>query len=167
MLLTPPSISTNTHSTLIPINFSTTTANSNISSISGGIVDSANLGPQWHDVCITKNLSFLVTEYSVNGINSNNIKNSNLVLNESSNSSVLAEIKKRLEPAQAYKLRVAAINACGRGPWSDQSAFVTCQPGFPGAPSNIKISKVNNFFKEYSFLKVNQYHKILHLFFSC
>ena len=50
-------------------------------------------------------------------------------------------MKRRLEPNQAYKFRVAAINACGRGAWSDQSAFVTCQPGFPGAPSNIKISK--------------------------
>jgi len=36
---------------------------------------------------------------------------------------------------------VAGINACGRGAWSEVSAFKTCLPGFPGAPSAIKISK--------------------------
>jgi len=46
-----------------------------------------------------------------------------------------------LQPGTAYKFRVAGINACGRGPWSEVSAFKTCLPGFPGAPSAIKISK--------------------------
>jgi len=46
-----------------------------------------------------------------------------------------------LEPGTAYKFRVAAINECGRGPFSEVSAFKTCLPGFPGAPSAIKISK--------------------------
>ncbi|XP_046658723.1 host cell factor 1-like isoform X3 [Homalodisca vitripennis] len=50
-------------------------------------------------------------------------------------------IKLDLEPGTAYKFRVAAINTCGRGPWSEVSAFKTCLPGFPGAPSAIKISK--------------------------
>ena len=50
-------------------------------------------------------------------------------------------IKIDLEPGTAYKLRVAAINACGRGPWSEVSAFKTCLPGYPGAPSAIKITK--------------------------
>lgn len=50
-------------------------------------------------------------------------------------------IKINLEPGTAYKLRVAAINSCGRGPWSEISAFKTCLPGFPGAPSAIKITK--------------------------
>ncbi len=45
------------------------------------------------------------------------------------------------QPGTAYKFRVAGINACGRGPWSEVSAFKTCLPGFPGAPSAIKISK--------------------------
>jgi host cell factor len=40
-----------------------------------------------------------------------------------------------------YNSRVAGINACGRGQWSEVSAFKTCLPGFPGAPSAIKISK--------------------------
>jgi host cell factor len=51
-------------------------------------------------------------------------------------------IKVELEPGTAYKLRVASVNACGRGPWSEISAFKTCLPGYPGAPSAIKITKV-------------------------
>jgi hypothetical protein len=47
-----------------------------------------------------------------------------------------------LEPGVIYKLRIAAINSCGRGPWSEAAAFKTCLPGAPPAPSNIKITKV-------------------------
>ena len=47
-----------------------------------------------------------------------------------------------LQPGTAYKFRVAAINSCGRGAFSEVTAFKTCLPGFPGAPSSIKISKV-------------------------
>lgn len=47
-----------------------------------------------------------------------------------------------LEPGIIYKLRLAAVNACGRGPWSEAAAFKTCLPGSPPAPSNIRITKV-------------------------
>lgn len=47
-----------------------------------------------------------------------------------------------LQPGKAYKFRVCAINSCGSGPFSDIAAFKTCMPGFPGAPSAIRISKV-------------------------
>ncbi|XP_042870676.1 host cell factor 2-like [Penaeus japonicus] len=50
-------------------------------------------------------------------------------------------IEVKLQPGTAYKFRVAGINPCGRGPWSEVSAFKTCLPGYPGAPSAIKISK--------------------------
>ena len=50
--------------------------------------------------------------------------------------------RQELQPGTAYKFRVAGINACGRGPFSEISAFKTCLPGYPGAPSAIKISKV-------------------------
>lgn len=50
--------------------------------------------------------------------------------------------KMELQPGTAYKFRVAGINACGRGAFSEISAFKTCLPGFPGAPCAIKISKV-------------------------
>ena len=48
-----------------------------------------------------------------------------------------------LQPGKAYKFRVCAINSCGSGPFSDIAALKTCMPGFPGAPSAIRISKVN------------------------
>lgn len=47
-----------------------------------------------------------------------------------------------LEPGVIYKIRVAAVNSCGQGPWSEAAAFKTCLPGAPPAPSNIKITKV-------------------------
>ena len=57
----------------------------------------------------------------------------------------MSSLKKiQLESGQAYKFRVAAINQCGRGPFSEASAFKTCLPGFPGAPSAIKISKTTD-----------------------
>ncbi|CAJ0931301.1 unnamed protein product, partial [Mesorhabditis belari] len=49
--------------------------------------------------------------------------------------------KGALEPGTAYRFRVAALNTVGRGPWSELAAFKTCLPGFPGAPSSIKIAK--------------------------
>ncbi|XP_030921675.1 host cell factor 1-like [Geospiza fortis] len=50
--------------------------------------------------------------------------------------------RQELQPGTAYKFRVAGLNACGRGPFSELSAFKTCLPGLPGAPCAIKISKV-------------------------
>lgn len=52
--------------------------------------------------------------------------------------------KAELQPGTAYKFRVAAINSCGRGPFSEVSAFKTCLPGYPGAPSAIKITKAHD-----------------------
>lgn len=52
-------------------------------------------------------------------------------------------VTQELHPGTAYKFRVCAINACGQGPWSEVSAFKTCLPGYPGAPSAIKIAKVS------------------------
>eukprot|EP00116_Pleurobrachia_bachei_P001452 sb/3461714/ len=46
-----------------------------------------------------------------------------------------------LSPGTTYRFRIAAINACGRGEFSEPAAFKTCIPGFPGAPSSIRISK--------------------------
>ncbi|XP_063164053.1 host cell factor 2 [Candoia aspera] len=49
--------------------------------------------------------------------------------------------KQDLAPGTLYRFRVAAINGCGVGPFSKVSEFKTCIPGFPGAPSIVKISK--------------------------
>lgn len=52
--------------------------------------------------------------------------------------------KQDLFPGTVYRFRVAAINGCGVGPFSKISEFKTCIPGFPGAPSTVKITKVRN-----------------------
>ncbi|OXB83596.1 UNVERIFIED_CONTAM: hypothetical protein H355_011415 [Colinus virginianus] len=49
--------------------------------------------------------------------------------------------KQDLFPGTVYRFRVAAINGCGVGPFSKVSEFKTCIPGFPGAPSTVKITK--------------------------
>ncbi|KAK4336696.1 hypothetical protein RND71_043442 [Anisodus tanguticus] len=94
---------------------------------------------QWYDVNVFKSNTCVVSHY--------------YLTSENYDSNVTAEdeefkipnynslIKVDLEPGTAYKLRVAAVNACGRGPWSEVSAFKTCLPGYPGAPSAIKITK--------------------------
>ncbi|CDQ75459.1 unnamed protein product [Oncorhynchus mykiss] len=38
----------------------------------------------------------------------------------------------------------SCINSCGQGDFSPTSEFKTCQPGFPGAPSAVKITKAND-----------------------
>lgn len=50
--------------------------------------------------------------------------------------------KQELTPGQTYRFRVAGINYFGEGDFSPVSEFKTCQPGFPGAPSAVKITKV-------------------------
>uniref|UniRef100_A0A8D8R5S3 Host cell factor 1 n=2 Tax=Cacopsylla melanoneura TaxID=428564 RepID=A0A8D8R5S3_9HEMI len=90
----------------------------------------------WCDVGIFNNPSCVVTGFYAN-------QDTNEYINVNSN--ILPSLddlpKLSLEPGTAYKFRVCAVNSCGRGPWSEVSAFRTCLPGFPGAPSSIKISK--------------------------
>ncbi len=83
----------------------------------------------WYDIILTPNLSHTVTEYSLNP------------LQQQTTSELF---KKQLEPGTSYKFRVAGVNSCGRGAWSEVSAFSTCMPGYPGAPSSIKITKSSN-----------------------
>ncbi|XP_066525198.1 host cell factor 2 [Hoplias malabaricus] len=49
--------------------------------------------------------------------------------------------KQELASGICYRFRVAALNSCGQGDFSPVSEFKTCQPGFPGAPSAVKITK--------------------------
>ncbi|CAB3237181.1 unnamed protein product [Arctia plantaginis] len=89
----------------------------------------------WYTVGIVKGNSFTVQNY----ISDPNVDLSNLSLDNLPDLSSLATTP--LEHGTAYKFRIAAINSCGRGEFSEESAFKTCLPGFPGAPSAIKISK--------------------------
>lgn len=80
---------------------------------------------QWYDVGMFKETSSVVSHFILPGDEQKEDKDK----------------MQELQPGTAYKFRVAAVNACGRGPWSEVSAFKTCLPGYPGAPSAIKISK--------------------------
>ncbi|XP_051886132.1 host cell factor 1-like isoform X2 [Pristis pectinata] len=92
-------------------------------------------GNPWYDVGIIKGTSTVVTHYHLPPEGS-------LGEDASANIPDYSMLKKQeLLPGTAYKFRVAGINACGRGPFSEICAFKTCLPGFPGAPSAIKITK--------------------------
>lgn len=118
---------------------------------------------EWYDVAVIKGTSFTVQHYFLPG-------DEPLDITQFLTMDVFKErVKVALEPGTAYKFRVAAVNSCGRSTWSEVtfdltrrplcineysrsgilrflfslqvSAFKTCLPGFPGAPSAIKISK--------------------------
>ncbi|XP_076850379.1 host cell factor 1a isoform X2 [Brachyhypopomus gauderio] len=91
---------------------------------------------QWFDVGIVKVTNMVVTHYYVPN------DDSPYVEDDSGTVPDYSQMKKvDLQPGTAYKFRVAGINTCGRGTYSEISAFKTCLPGFPGAPCAIKISK--------------------------
>ncbi|XP_027899876.1 host cell factor 2 isoform X2 [Xiphophorus couchianus] len=52
--------------------------------------------------------------------------------------------KQPLTAGQMYRFRVAGINCFSQGDFSPASEFKTCQPGFPGAPAAVKISKASD-----------------------
>ncbi|XP_032370562.1 host cell factor 1a isoform X5 [Etheostoma spectabile] len=90
---------------------------------------------QWFDVGIVKVTNMVVTHFYMPGDDSHGDDDSGIMPD-------YGQMKKmELQPGTAYKFRVAGINACGRGSFSEISAFKTCLPGFPGAPCAIKISK--------------------------
>uniref|UniRef100_T1IJM2 Fibronectin type-III domain-containing protein n=1 Tax=Strigamia maritima TaxID=126957 RepID=T1IJM2_STRMM len=93
---------------------------------------------QWYDVGIIKGVSCLVSHFYLPS-EVGERKDDDIDVVSVPDHSMLK--KQELLPGTAYKFRVAGINACGRGPWSEVSAFKTCLPGYPGAPSAIKISK--------------------------
>ncbi|KAM9325638.1 host cell factor 1 [Gastrophryne carolinensis] len=90
---------------------------------------------QWFDVGVIKATNMMVTHYYLPADDAAHDDDSGVLPD-------YTQLKKQeLQPGTAYKFRVAGINACGRGPFSEISAFKTCLPGFPGAPCAIKISK--------------------------
>ncbi|KYO29688.1 host cell factor 1 [Alligator mississippiensis] len=92
---------------------------------------------QWLDVGVVKGTNMMVTHYFLPPDDAPPTDDDSGTIPDYS------QLKKQeLQPGTAYKFRVAGINACGRGPFSEISAFKTCLPGFPGAPCAIKISKV-------------------------
>ncbi|XP_056107453.1 host cell factor 1a [Rhinichthys klamathensis goyatoka] len=91
---------------------------------------------QWFDVGIVKVTNMVVTHFYMPADDSSYVEDDSGTIPDYS------QMKKvELQPGTAYKFRVAGINTCGRGAFSEISAFKTCLPGFPGAPCAIKISK--------------------------
>ncbi|XP_053674821.1 host cell factor [Anopheles nili] len=93
----------------------------------------------WHTVGIFKTVSHTISNYIDASEWDSSIDGELLTADSVPDLSELKRIN--LEPGCAYRFRVAAINSCGRGEWSDATPFKTCLPGYPGAPSAIKISK--------------------------
>ncbi|XP_017009883.2 host cell factor isoform X2 [Drosophila takahashii] len=99
---------------------------------------SQNENQKWHTVGVFKDLSHTVTSY----IDSNCIGDTLLDGIDVDNLPDFSKFPRtNLDPGTAYRFRLSAINTCGRGEWGEISSFKTCLPGFPGAPSAIKISK--------------------------
>uniref|UniRef100_A0A7M4FKM2 Host cell factor 1 n=1 Tax=Crocodylus porosus TaxID=8502 RepID=A0A7M4FKM2_CROPO len=92
---------------------------------------------QWYDVGIFKNSSALVSQFYL--LPEEKASISNKVAEDVPDYRLLK--KQDLLPGTVYRFRVAAINGCGVGPFSKVSEFKTCIPGFPGAPSTVKITK--------------------------
>ncbi|XP_056590129.1 host cell factor 1a [Triplophysa dalaica] len=91
---------------------------------------------QWYDVGIVKVTNMVATHFYMPA------DDSAYVEDDSGTTPDYTQMKRvELQPGTAYKFRVAGINTCGRGTFSEISAFKTCLPGFPGAPCAIKISK--------------------------
>uniref|UniRef100_A0A673HXC8 Host cell factor 1 n=1 Tax=Sinocyclocheilus rhinocerous TaxID=307959 RepID=A0A673HXC8_9TELE len=89
---------------------------------------------QWFDVGIVKVTNMVVTHFYMPA--------DDAAYDDSGTIPDYSQMKRvDLQPGTAYKFRVAGINTCGRGAFSEISAFKTCLPGFPGAPCAIKISK--------------------------
>ncbi|KAG8578338.1 hypothetical protein GDO81_010458 [Engystomops pustulosus] len=93
---------------------------------------------QWYDVGIFQSNSAVVTHFFL-------LPDSNPSSTDKAADVDLSDytmLKKHdLCPGSVYRFRLAAINGHGVGPFSKISQFKTCIPGFPGAPSSVKVTK--------------------------
>lgn len=91
----------------------------------------------WYDVGLFKTLFCEVTHYNLLS------ENGPAVAGKTPDSQdPECKAKQELAPGVLYRFRVAGVNSCGQGDFSPLVEFKTCQPGFPGAPSAVKITKV-------------------------
>ncbi|XP_030330123.1 LOW QUALITY PROTEIN: host cell factor 1 [Strigops habroptila] len=91
---------------------------------------------QWFDVGVIKGTSMMVTHYFLPP------EDAPPPDDEAGGVPDHSQLRRQeLQPGTAYKFRVAGVNVCGRGAFSELAAFKTCLPGYPGAPCAIRISK--------------------------
>uniref|UniRef100_A0A8V5GPV0 Host cell factor Kelch-repeats domain-containing protein n=1 Tax=Melopsittacus undulatus TaxID=13146 RepID=A0A8V5GPV0_MELUD len=91
---------------------------------------------QWFDVGVIKGTSMMVTHYFLPA------EDAPPTDDDAGGVPDHSQLRRQeLQPGTAYKFRVAGVNACGRGAFSELAAFKTCLPGYPGAPCAIRISK--------------------------
>ncbi|XP_072483901.1 host cell factor 1-like isoform X3 [Notamacropus eugenii] len=91
---------------------------------------------QWFDVGVIRGTNMMVTHYFLPPADVSVMDYDSSIIPDHSKLK-----KQKLQPGTAYKFRVAGVNSCGQGSFSEISAFKTCLPGFPGAPCAIKITK--------------------------
>ncbi|XP_044133219.1 LOW QUALITY PROTEIN: host cell factor 2 [Bufo gargarizans] len=93
---------------------------------------------QWYDVGIFQSNSAVVTHFFILPDSSQSPRDKAADVDLSD----YTMLKKHdLCPGSVYRFRVAAINGRGIGAFSKISQFKTCIPGFPGAPSSVKVAK--------------------------
>ncbi|XP_029283987.1 host cell factor 1-like isoform X2 [Cottoperca gobio] len=121
---------------VIKIQAAATEATNSVATAAGRVpVTSSLKDSRWYDVGVVKVTNMVVSHYYIP--NDDNMADDDS--GETPDYSLMRKVE--LQPGTAYKFRVAGTNICGRGVFSEVSAFKTCLPGFPGAPCAIKISK--------------------------
>ncbi|CAD6194652.1 unnamed protein product [Caenorhabditis auriculariae] len=111
------------------------------SATNNGNIQEKSEDGEWFDVGIIKGTSCLVSHYFLGGGEPlENVFGADQDLTMHAGNISYME-KSELESGTSYRFRVAGINGLGRGVWSEYATFKTCLPGFPGAPSSIRISK--------------------------
>ncbi|KAM9311618.1 host cell factor 2-like [Gastrophryne carolinensis] len=104
----------------------------------GHSVTKKNRQKQWFDVGIFQTNSAVVSHFFVLPEEKQSTSNED----DDADVPIYTQLKKHdLNPGSVYRFRVAAMNGCGVGSFSKISEFKTCIPGFPGAPSSVKITK--------------------------
>jgi host cell factor len=97
--------------------------------------------PSWFDVALTQSTRHEIKSYFVEADKDDSGLASDEVLFLDSDKHWK---KQTLGSGITYRVRICAINACGRSIFSDHSAYKTIVPGFPRAPTSIKVSKTDD-----------------------